>query len=185
MILRKKIIFGGSNMIKIFGAVLIVSASTVIGFMVAEFTRKRLLQLKDLEGALIQLENEIFFTRTALPEACLSVAQKSKYPISTLFNKVSNLLQYNSSDSVYDAFHKTLNEEIDGLYVDKEDKDILLDLAKALGESDLEGHKKIFSLAEHNLKTRIQSLEANVDKNIKMYRYLGFSLGAAVAILLV
>ncbi|NLZ47360.1 MAG: stage III sporulation protein AB [Clostridiales bacterium] len=172
-------------MIKIFGAVLMIGASTFIGFMFAEFARRRLLQLKELEGALIQLENEIFFTRTALPEACLSVSFKSKYPINTLFKKVSNLLTDNSSDSVYDAFYKTLNGEIEGLYVTKEDKDILLDLAKALGESDLEGHRKVFNLAEHNLKTRIQSIEANVDKNVKMYRYLGFSLGAAVAILLV
>lgn len=172
-------------MIKIFGAVLIIAASTFIGFMVAEFTRKRLLQLKELEGALIQLENEIFFTRTALPEACLSVSNKSKYPINTLFKKVATLLNDNSSDSVYHAFHKTLDEEIEGLCVAKEDKDILLDLAKALGESDLDGHKKVFNLAEHNLKTRIQSLEVNVDKNVKVYRYLGFSLGAAVAIILV
>ncbi|HCW04957.1 MAG TPA: stage III sporulation protein AB [Clostridium sp.] len=172
-------------MIKVLGAVLIVAASTFIGFMIAEFTRKRLLQLKELEGALIQLENEILYTRTALPEACLYVSFKSKYPINTVFERVSNLLQENRTDSVYDAFYKTLEENIEGLYVAKEDKDILLDLAKALGESDLEGHKKVFNLAEHNLKTRIQSLEGNVDKNIKMYRYLGFSLGAAVAILLV
>jgi stage III sporulation protein AB len=185
MILQRKIIFGGNKMIKIFGAVLIVLASTLIGFIIAETTRKRLLQLKELQSALIQLQNEIFYTRTALPEACDSVAYRGKYPINKIFEKVSDQLKNNGSNSVYDAFLASLNDESEGMCITKEDKEILLDLAKALGESDIEGHKKVFNLAEHNLKTIIQTLEGNVDKNVKMYRSLGFSLGAAVAIILI
>lgn len=185
MILLRKTIYGGNRMVKTLGAVLIVLASTLTGFVIAESLRKRLLQLKELQGALIQLQNEIFYTRTPLPEACSSVACKSKYPINKMFERVSDSLINNKSDSVYDAFISTLSVEEEGLCVTKEDKEIILDLAKALGESDLEGHKKVFSLTEHNLKTVIQTLEGNVDKNIKMYRYLGFSLGAAVAIILI
>lgn len=172
-------------MIKGIGAVLIVIASTAIGFSIAENLRKRLLQLKEIQSALIQLQNEIFYTRTALPEACASVASKSKFPINKIFEKVSCGLNNNTSNSVYDAFSYSLSTDEEGLCVTKEDKEILLDLAKALGESDLDGHKKVFSLTEHNIKTAIQALESNVDKNVKMYRYLGFSLGAAVAILLI
>lgn len=172
-------------MIKTLGAVLIVLASTLTGFVIAESLRKRLLQLKELQGALIQLQNEIFYTRTPLPEACVSVAYKSKYPINRIFERVADSLINNKSDSVYDAFTSALNVDEEGLCVTKEDKEIILDLAKALGESDLEGHKKVFGLTEHNLRTAIQTLEGNVDKNIKMYRYLGFSLGAAVAIILI
>ncbi|WP_139904269.1 stage III sporulation protein SpoIIIAB [Clostridium thermarum] len=172
-------------MIKIFGAVLIVLASTLLGFIFAENARKRLVQLREIQSALIQLQNEIFFTRTTLPDACDSVAGKSKYPINIIFERVSKQLKSNGSNSVYDAFLSALSEEVEENCLTKEDKEILLDLAKALGESDLDGHKKVFSLSEHNLKTIIQTLEGNVDKNVKMYRFLGFSLGAAVAIILI
>ncbi|MDP4087760.1 MAG: stage III sporulation protein SpoIIIAB [Bacillota bacterium] len=172
-------------MIKTMGAILIIGASSVIGFIFAETLRRRLNQLKELQGALVQLQNEIFYTRTDLPEACLKVALKSKNPINTIFEKVSEELSGNDMDSVYAAFQYALKVNEGGLNLTKEDKEILLDLSKALGDSDMEGHRKIFNLAEYNIKTRIEALEQNVDKNMKMYRYLGFSAGAALAIILI
>ena len=70
-------------------------------------------------------------------------------------------------------------------YLRQQNKDIFLDLAKGLGESDLDGHKKIFSLAEYKLKNTIAALEEKNDKTVKMYRCLGFSVGAMVTILLI
>lgn len=185
MISIQKSIYGGNIMIKILGVIFIIAASSMMGFMFAEALRKRLLQLKDLRGALVQLQNEIFYTRTDLPEACAKVAQKSKYPINEIFENVSEQLEKNSTDSVYEAFKQALNLNESKLSLTKEDKEVLTDLSKALGDSDMEGHKKVFSLAEYNIKSKIEALEGNVDKNIKMYRYLGFSLGAAIAIILI
>lgn len=172
-------------MIKTLGAILIIGASSIMGFAFAEALRRRLSQLKDLQGALVQLQNEIFYTRTDLPDACSKVAQKSRHPVGRIFDKVSEQLKSTSIDSVYEAFKSALNNNEGGLSLTKEDKDILLELSKALGDSDIEGHRKVFSLAEHNMKIKIESLEQSIDKNVKMYRYLGFSLGAAVAIILI
>lgn len=172
-------------MIRILGLALIVGAASAMGFMFSETLKRRLTQLRELQGALIQLENEIFYTRTALPEACLSVSEKSNYSVDKVFKKVSEVLSDNSTNSVYDAFVTALSCNEEYISLTKEDKDIILDLAKALGESDLEGHKKVFSLAEHRINSKVEELQSGVDKNVKMYRYLGFSLGAAVAIILI
>jgi stage III sporulation protein AB len=183
MILKKKKNFGGDNMIKIIGCLLILGASTIAGFVFSESFKRRLKQLNEIERAIGQLENEIEYTYTPLPEALESVAQKSELPISNVFLKASELLNSNNVETVYEAFNICFKEE--SVDLNPDDINVVLDLSKSLGNSDIEGHKKIFSLAKGNLKKRIALAEEAKSKNVKMYRYLGFSIGAMIVIVLV
>lgn len=172
-------------MVKIIGCILIVAASTAVGFVFAENLKKRLLQLKELQRSIFQLENEIVYTYTALPEAFLNISLKSTGPVKDIFNGVSESLTKRTCDSVYDAFKDALEASAGSLDLTKADASIILDLSKALGKSDMNGHKSIFSLAKVDLEKKIEEAETLMAKNTKMYRYLGFSFGAVVAILLI
>ncbi len=66
-----------------------------------------------------------------------------------------------------------------------EDIDVILDLSKSLGESDIEGQKAVFSLTIEDMKKQIKISESILKKNLKMYRCLGFSVGAVIVILLI
>jgi stage III sporulation protein AB len=172
-------------MFKLIGGILIITASTAVGFMLSEGLKKRSLQLKEFQRAILQLENEIMYTLTPLPEACQIVSRKSKEPISSVFERIAYKLINNECDSVYIAFSEVLEEQKNQLFLNKDDMNIILDLAKSLGDSDIEGHKKVFQLAGSYLVSSINEAEINLMKNTKMYKYLGFSFGAAVVILLV
>lgn len=171
-------------MVKTIGILMVIAASTAAGFILADSFKKRLSQLKEFQSALIQLQNEIFYTKTTLPEACMNISLKARYPVNMIFKTVYENLNENFSDSVYDAFVRALEQEKSNCLLES-DKSIILNLAKSLGESDIEGHKKVFNLADHDLKNTIGTLEIQLNKNIKMYRYLGFSFGAVIAILLI
>lgn len=172
-------------MIKIVGCLLILGASTIGGFIYSEGFKKRHKQLNELERAINQLQSEIEYTYTPLPEALYNVAQKSEEPISKIFMKASNLLYSNEVETVYEAFIRCFDDKDISLNLNEEDISIILDMSKSLGESDIEGHKKIFSLSINNLKKRISNAEIAMNKNVKMYRYLGFSIGAMIVIVLV
>ena len=64
-----------------------------------------------------------------------------------------------------------------------EDISAILDLSKTLGESDIEGQKRMFSLTLDNIKNQIEVSKIAMNKNLKMYRCLGFSLGAVIVII--
>lgn len=172
-------------MFKLIGCILIIAASTAVGFMLAEGLKKRSLQLKEFQRAILQLENEIMYTLTALPEACQIVSKKSKEPIAHIFEKIALKLMNNECDSVHRAFFQVLEEAKNALFLNKDDINIILDLARTLGDSDIEGHRKVFQLAGNYLSKSISDAEINLAKGSKMYKYLGFSFGAAVVILLV
>lgn len=170
--------------IKILGCAFILIGCSLIGYIYGEILKNRVIQLRQIEQALYQIENEIVYTRTSLPDVFDHIGEKCSKPINDIFFQTSNLLKKNEVDSVYEALKKTfkINEEIVSLK--KDDINILLDMSKTLGISDIEGQKSILSLTINNLKKQIVDAELLMKKNIKMYRYLGFSFGAILVIMI-
>lgn len=169
---------------KILGCVFILIGCSLIGYIYGEILKNRVIQLRQIEQALYQIENEIVYTRTSLPDVFYNIGEKCSSPINNIFFQTSNLLKKNEVDSVYEALKKTfkINEEI--ISLKKDDINILLDMSKTLGVSDIEGQRSILSLTINNLKKQIVDAELLMKKNIKMYRYLGFSFGAILVIMI-
>jgi stage III sporulation protein AB len=95
------------------------------------------------------------------------------------------LLFSNNVNSVYEAFNQVLNNNNYNLNLKKEDINILLDLGKSLGESDIQGQNRIFCLTLENLRKQIKGSESLMNKSVRMYRYLGFLVGTMVVVILV
>jgi len=170
--------------LKIIGSILIIIASTFGGFMYAQCFVNRVKELNEIERCIYQLQNEIVYTHTPLPEALVNVAVKSKEPIADIFNRSSHKLKSNRYDNVYEAFKEAFREN-SNLNLKEEDINLMLDLSKSLGESDITGQINIFSLTIENLKKIIAQAEITMKKNVKMYRYLGFGIGAMIVIMLI
>lgn len=177
--------YGGHNMIKIIGCIIILGASTMAGFIYSERLKYRVFQLNEIERAVYQLQNEITYVHVLLPDAFKSIAAKSKEPIKELFNKTGELLSENEYENVYEAMKASVNLMKSKLYLNEGDINVILDLSKTLGESDIQGQNSIFSLTISNIKKQIKTSEEFMNKNIKMYRYLGFSFGAMLVIALI
>ena len=156
---------------KVFFLLIIVLLSSLIGYLYGEGFRNRLSQLRELKRALIDFENDIVYTYTPLPESIESIALKAKSPIKELFNEM--------------AFKESINEHKKEMNLRNKDFEILLDLSKSLGETNVEGQIKIFNLAKEKLDIELEIAEDECNKNTKVYRYLGVAVGAMIAIFLV
>lgn len=171
-------------MLKLLGALLVICGSTAVGFFYSEKFKNRTQQLNEFLRCLYQLQNEIVYTHTNLPEGLKNLSKTSTFPIGKFFKEISELLENNKVDTVFDAFTQGFEIEKNEMFLEKEDIEVIMNFSKTLGESDIEGHKKIFSLVVENLKKQTQISENIMYKNVKMYRALGFSTGAALIILL-
>ncbi len=172
-------------MIKILGILLILISSTVVGFMYGEGMKKRVRELNELLRGVYILKNEINYMHSLLPEALMKVSEKCTGTIKKIFVDASKILLSNEEVDVYTSFKKSIDINKSNINLTKEDLSIFLDLSKSLGELDVDGHNDIFSLVTENLNKAIIGAESNLEKSIKMYRYLGFSFGAMIAIVLI
>ena len=172
-------------MIRYFGLFLILIACTVYGFIYGEEKKKRLIELRELERALCLLKSHINYGRYVLPEALSNVSEKCTGIVSEVFKEVSILLEQGSAVDVHEAFFLILKKKKDKIHMKDQDNKILLELCKTLGEIDIDGHNSIFEITIEDLRKNISFIEKNIKADTKMYRYLGFTVGAMLVIVLI
>ena len=131
---------------------------------------------------MLLLNNEIIYSNTPLPNALFDVGNKVSEPISNVFIKMANMLDEGTSNSVYESFEKAYLENKEKLSLNSDDYKILEDFFKTLGSSGISGQEKIFSLALENIDINYKEAKKKEKENIKLYRTLGISIGAMLAI---
>lgn len=172
-------------MFKFLGSLLVFLGCLTWGFITANKFKERRDELLEIERCINQLKNEILYTYMSIPDILMNISHKSKKPISILFEKIANLLYENKVNSVFEAFSKVFYEEKDNISLKEEDIDIILDLSKSLGQCDAKAQERMIELALYNLKKESNRAEEIMIKNVKMYRYLGFSIGAVLVIIFI
>lgn len=155
---------------------------TFIGYFIGENYKRRSQNLKEIQKVLLLLNNEIIYSNTPLPTALFDVGNNVSEPISNVFIKMANMLDEGTSNSVYESFEKAYLENKEKLSLNSDDYKILEDFFKTLGSSGISGQEKIFSLALENIDINYKEAKKKEKENIKLYRTLGISIGAMLAI---
>lgn len=172
-------------MLKVVAICIIFFACTYIGFYYGENFKRRYRDLNDILNALLILNNEVIYGNTPVPQALHYVAQKTNYPLRILLLKVSEKLINGESLTVHHAFKDEYKKMKGEIFIIDEDKKILSDFTRALGETGVFGQDKIFSLTIENIKLNCKKSESIATKNTKMYRSLGVCVGAMLAVFLI
>lgn len=172
-------------MLKIIFIICIFSITTYIGFVYGDTFRKRQEELKEILKSLTILQNEVVYGATPLPEALQKLAYKLCEPFSFLVETVAAHLVKGDVESVYHGVIKEFNKLENKFYLYEDDKKIMRDFFKSLGDSGVYGQEKIFSLAIEGIKINLKDADEFAKKNVKLYRYLGICFGAMISILII
>lgn len=82
-----------------------------------------------------------------------------------------------------DAWNKAIDTNI--LNIIEEDKNILKNLSKLLGATDLQGQISQIDVTSNFLDEQIKKAEKEREKNEAMYRKLGMIIGLTIVIVLI
>ena len=162
-------------LLKIIGAVLTVFASFSIGCILSKKLYRRRDFLNRLAVFISTLSTNLrynssdIFTMISLSadSSCLSElsVQKSDKPFDDLWNDTIELIPKSIS-------------------LTKQDYDLLAELGFQLGKTDIEGQLKHLELCSERLKMQISDAEDCISNKSKLYKTMGFFVGASAAILL-
>ncbi|PRX26900.1 stage III sporulation protein AB [Orenia metallireducens] len=167
---------------KLLGALIIISSSTTIGFIIAEQYLLRPKQLRELQTALQMLETEISYGVTPLPDAFAKLATSLSAPISTIFQVAQEELD--SGMIAEEAWHRAVNATYNQTALVSEDIDVLLDFGYNLGQTSIDDQVKYMNLAQHKLDALYQQAFTEKEEKVKLWRYLGVLVGVFLAILI-
>lgn len=170
--------------LKIIGSLLVMTATSAIGFALARDCSRRPRQLRELQGILQMFENEISFLSNILTDAFLKIYASASSEVAEFFKATIDNLKAYEGINASEAWEKAVNDNIKRTALNKEDESILVSFGKMLGNSDLEGQIKNIRLTLTQLKLQEQKAEESRKKNESMYKNLGILSGLAVVIIL-
>lgn len=172
-------------MLKIFGSLIVVTATTIMGFYYAGVYKERVKQIRGIQYALNILESEIVYTSTPLIQAFINISERVNEPFKKLFFILSENLKNKNVESVSAAFRQACVSLKGQLLFENEEIEVLDSFMKSLGTSDVEGQKKNFNITIKKLEYFEKKAEENRKKNERLFKYLGVSCGMLIVIILV
>ncbi|WP_028399156.1 stage III sporulation protein SpoIIIAB [Ectobacillus panaciterrae] len=171
-------------MMKMIGAVLIVAATTWIGFQFAKKVSERPRQLRLLKTALQSLEAEIMYGHTPLSEAAERLAKQMPKPLSWMFQSFQTRLQ-RGDKTVREAWNESLQDIWKLTALKQTEQEILQQFGETLGQHDRDSQQKHIRLCITHLEREEGEAKDAQLRYEKMMKSLGFLTGLLIVILLV
>ena len=168
------------QVIKCFMLLLVFIASSFIGRCIAKKYSYRLEELEEIKNILNVFKSKIRFTYEPIPELFREMASNAKENIGQIFEEARKNMQNFSAGEAWENAVQTSETNLTD-----EDKHVLLMLSKMLGQTDVEGQISQIEITENFLEKQIKEAQQEKDKNEKLYRKLGTTIGLAIVIILI
>ncbi|NSL50378.1 stage III sporulation protein SpoIIIAB [Calidifontibacillus erzurumensis] len=170
--------------LKLLGAIIILIATTWIGFEIANKLSERPRQLRQLKVALQSLEAEIMYGHVALRDAATHLSYQFEKPLSLFFKKFAERLSDSDTVFVSAAWKESLDEIWKRTALRQGEYEVLLQFGETLGQHDREHQQKHIRLALAHLEREENDAIEMQRQYEKMVRSLGFLAGLLIVILL-
>lgn len=170
-------------MIRWIGALLLMAGAAGLGLGAAAQLRTRVASLRSLVGALGQLERELTFRLTPMPELMERLARQSQGAAAYLFAHCRDHLWELGEKSFGQLWREALDGEPD-LLLDERESQILLELGEVLGRYDVEGQSGALRNSVLELGRCLAGAEEEQRRLGRVYTTLGLGSGAMLVILL-
>lgn len=170
-------------MIKLFGAVFILVATTWAGFEAAKHLSERTRQLRQLKVALQSLEAEIMYAHTPLTRAAENIAKQMPKPLSLFFDSFSKKLARGHT-SVKVAWDESLQEIWKLTAFKQGELEVLKQFGETLGQHDRVSQQKHIKLTLTHLEREETDAVDRQNRYERMVKSLGFLSGLLLVILL-
>ena len=168
------------QIIKYFMLLLVFIASSLIGRCIAKKYSYRLEELEEIKNILNVFKSKIRFTYEPIPEIFREIASNAQENIGQIFEKAEKNMQDFSAGEAWEKAVQTSETNLTN-----EDLHVLLMLSKMLGQTDVEGQISQIEITENFLEKQIKEAQQEKNKNEKLYRKLGTTIGLAIVIILI
>lgn len=170
--------------LNILGAAIIVAFSGILGSRLANRYSLRVKEIRLFQGAFSELESEIVYFRSFLPDVFEKLAHRSLGGLAHFFYAVGEKLSAKSGYSVAEAWEASLLESKPFLNIEQEEYEIISQFGSHLGIGDNEAHRRCFDMIQEKLKNQERKADEARLRYEKMYRSLGLLGGLALALML-
>lgn len=170
---------------KIFGIVIICTASAALGFAQGEHYRKHYQELIYLKKIMLLIRGEIRYNCGVLSEVFANVAGRVKEPYREIFEGLSGELDSGNGKVFSEIWDNTVIMQLDRTLLWKDDIEELKELGDGMGYLDMEMQLNCIDFYTDKLADRIQLTGERLKGNEKLFKVLGIMGGILITVLLI
>lgn len=163
-------------------AVIILACGGLGVFKAASFS-ERCRDLQDIKDMLQILETEITYRKDPLVHAFARISQYKDNRAMALLEQCSRKMKQHSE--LCSCWQESMKRVYQNSCLTAEDLLILTDMGMQLGKSSIQGQSSMFSLCNLKLDRQIEQAQEAKQTKGKMYRSMGFSIGAVIAVIFI
>ena len=167
-------------LIKIIGAVLIITACASVGFRMGALQRKEEQTMENLCFLLDYMQCELQYRMTPLPELCRKTAAQASGVLRKLFYHLAVELESQVLPDVESCMEAALSK---CNALPEHSLLCLQQMGKTMGRFDIEGQVKGLEASRQYCRRILKQLRHNKDNRLRSYKTLGLCAGAAIVIL--
>lgn len=167
-------------MLKFIGITVIISVTTFTGCYFSSALKKRLIMLKKLNYMLEEILLLLRYKSATVYEIAETLAGNERFSEFDFLKNIDRDCDISFQQSWCKAVY---GSNLCGMK--KSDIELIADIGKKLGTSDLDGQVSTVMLQRSEIEAAISAAEEEYAKKAKLYRSLGALTGAFVAIMLI
>lgn len=171
-------------MIKLVGALLVISSSTMLGFYFSNELKTRIHNLKELKKLLILLRGDIEFAKTPLPEAVQTLSKRHDGTFKKFLENISKQLMELKGETFASIWKQGVKEDLLHTSLAKEDYVLLDQLGESIGYLDKSMQINTLDLYLEQIDGTINELSKGVKERTHLYNSLGIMGGIFITIIL-
>ena len=151
------------EVIKIFMLFLVFVTSTLIGKFLSKRYVYRLEELEEVQNSLNIFKSKIKFTYEPIPEIFEEISQNTSKNIGLIFLKAKQKMNEETANNAWEeALDEVVKENKTNLK--NEDINILKNLSKLLGQTDVDGQVSQIEITQNFLETQIKEARSRKSK---------------------
>lgn len=169
---------------KLIGCVLVITASSGIGYLKGLDLQKHLEALGELRQIFLMLKSEIKYTKTPLGEAFYHIGKRMKNQYTGWLEEVSERLSEKSATVFAEVWNQTIDCHLKNTALSLENIKLLKAAGIHMGYMDEEMQLAAIQLFLEQLELEIQTISENLVTQRKLCNCLGVMGGIFLAVVL-
>ena len=170
--------------VRIFACFSLLLGCGGLGIVFSNRFKERVRQLELLQNAITEIEFDIDFLSITIDNSFEKVAKNIDGPLKEVFSYIVYRLRENPTSDMQKIWKRAISKYNQALALSQSDIQILMDFSKSLGTGSREKEKNNLKLTSMRRSIALDEARLDAQKNIKMYRGLGFLAGIFALIIL-
>ena len=171
-------------MVRIAGALLIISTTSLLGVQAANRLKEAYQQMQYMQKILWQMKSRISYTRADLGDIFRQVSRELREPYRSWLHGIAQEMEKNSGKLISQIWREQTEKSLESSGLPKQEIQRIKQVGDCMGSADIELQIKNLELYISELEQSMNEMRPVIQGKVRVYHWLGVTGGVFISVIL-